>query len=72
MSLVKNLFSAGTTNTEPNRNDFGIVDDGVRTGSSAGANIKFGPRATRLDTMASKEIEEEERAPYLHVNISNF
>jgi hypothetical protein len=72
MSLVKSLFSSGTTSTEPNRNDFGIVDDGLQTGREAGGNIKLGTGRARSDTMASKDIEEEERAPYVHVMIAIF
>jgi hypothetical protein len=67
MSLAEKKFSSGTTNSQPNRNDFGIVDDGVHTGGRTHGDIKLGAGRIRSGTKTSKEIEEEARPPYLHV-----
>jgi hypothetical protein len=66
-SKVANLFSPGSTNTQPNRNDFGFVDDGLPGGKQNFADVKLGPEAFTPENMVSKTVEEEERRPYLHV-----
>lgn len=67
MSLVRNFFSSGTTNTQQNRNGFGIVDDGVSEDRRTLSDITLGAGKIKSKNMASKETEEEARPPYLHV-----
>jgi hypothetical protein len=67
-SKVANLFSSGSTNTHPNRNDFGFVDDGLSEGKQTFADVKLGPEGFTSEIMVSKAVEEEGRPPYLHVS----
>ncbi|KAE8442100.1 hypothetical protein EG329_003858 [Mollisiaceae sp. DMI_Dod_QoI] len=61
-SRVANLFS-GSTNSQRDRESFGIVDDGL-------PNVKLGTQGFGSDTMASQTDQEEGRPPYLHSMIA--
>jgi len=67
-SLVASLF-AGSSNTQQNRNDFGIVDDGLSSGKQTFADVNLGAQELRADTMIAVVEDEEARPPYLHVRI---
>lgn len=70
-SRVANLFSSGTSTPQQGRDEFGFVDDGVPEGKQTFSDFKLGTEGFRSDTMAQKEVEEEEgRPPYLHVRWS--
>ena len=71
-SKVANLFSSGSTNSQPNRNHFGFVDDGLSGGKHTFADVKLGPEGFMPEIMASKAVEEERRSPYLHVRDPPF
>jgi hypothetical protein len=66
-SKVANLFSPGSTNAQPNRNEFGFVDDGLPGGKHTFADVKLGPEGFTSESMVSKKVEEKEHRPYLHV-----
>lgn len=66
-SRVANLFSSSTTSPQQNRNEFGLVDDGVPAGRQHFADIKLGAETVMSETVAQKAVEEEGRPPYLHV-----
>lgn len=65
-SRAVNLLS-GSTSTQQNRNDFSFADDGVPRSKQAFDDIKLGRQGFRSENMASEEVEEEARPPYLHV-----
>ncbi|KAH6671861.1 mitochondrial carrier domain-containing protein [Halenospora varia] len=70
-SRVANLFSSGTSTPQQGRDEFGFVDDGVPEGKQTFSDFKLGTEGFRSDTMAQKEVEEEEgRPPYLHSMIA--
>lgn len=69
-SRVTNLFSSGSTKTQPDRNDLGFVDDGLSGGKEGFTDTKFGTGAAVL--MAHHVEEEEARPPYLHVSSHGF
>ncbi|KAG9233675.1 mitochondrial carrier protein-like protein [Amylocarpus encephaloides] len=73
MFLVKNFFSAGTTNTQKDRGGLGIGDDGVPGDEQPFADIKLATGRIDSETMALQESEKEEeeaRPPYLHSMIA--
>lgn len=68
-SLVANLFSSGSTNTQSdNHNCLGFTDDGLSGGKESFTDVRLGTEITGSKTMAPKELEEEARPPYLHVS----
>ncbi|KAF8862573.1 mitochondrial carrier protein-like protein [Acephala macrosclerotiorum] len=68
-SRVANLFS-GSTNAQQDRNDLGLVDDGLQAGKQTLADVKLGTVGFGSDTMPSQADEEEGRPPFLHSMIA--
>jgi len=71
-SRVFNLFSFGSPPAqEKGQDSFALVDDGTSGGKPTFEDFDVGRSRARSDTMAPKEIEEEEeRPPYLHSMIA--
>lgn len=70
MSLASrtiDLLSASST-TQAQNHDSSLADDGCVYRDFGIADATTGRRASNIDTMASQEVEEEGRPPYLHVS----
>jgi hypothetical protein len=67
-SRVANLFSGPSTLAGQDQNKFSSANDGLSDRHITFPDVESRRRGLHSDTMAQKEVEEEEgRPPYLHV-----
>lgn len=67
-SRALDLLPAASVTQAQNHNDNGLADNGHTNDHFGIADANTGRQSTVIDTMAPKEVEEEDRPPYLHVS----
>jgi hypothetical protein len=70
-SRVANLFSGSSITGERDHSKNDFADNGL-SNSAVFSDIQAGRGELEADTISQKDIEKEERPPYIHVSYSAY